>query len=177
MMQKIEYRLLADTDRWRCWIHSKTNLLVLFFSPCQYGWTKALNLSRDEHAIRYEIEKCGHTSVVFTKHPSMIKLEWDSIEVYCKIIQLKNSFWGESCVYICLWFVWIFIALVFIVWMNICIHEIWAVGINGWLLLFANGYSFVNARTLLLSCLGHWMSFMTSSIINVHMLRLTLNSI
>ena len=47
-----------------------------------------------------------------------------------------------------------------------------AVGINGWLLLFANGYSSVNARTLLLSCLGHWMSYMTSSVINVHTLPL-----
>ena len=31
----------------------------------------------------------------------------------------------------------------------------------------ANDYSSVNARTLLLSCLGHWMSYMTSSIIDV----------
>ena len=46
------------------------------------------------------------------------------------------------------------------------------IGINGWLLLFANGYSSVNARTLLLSCLGHWMSYMTSSVIDVHTLPL-----
>ena len=126
MMQKIEYRLLADTDRWRCWIHSKTNLLVFFFSPCQYRWTKALDSFRDKPVIRYEIEKWEYTDVVFAKHAPMIKLEWYSIEVYCKRIQLENSFWGEGCVSICLWFVWVFIALVFIVWMNICIHEIWS---------------------------------------------------
>ena len=41
----------------------------------------ALDSSRDEPTIRYEIEKCGHTGVVFAKYPSMIKLERDSIEV------------------------------------------------------------------------------------------------
>lgn len=46
------------------------------------------------------------------------------------------------------------------------------VGINGWLLLSTNDYSSVNARTLLLSCLGHWMSYMASSIIDVHKLPL-----
>ena len=53
---------------------------------------KTLNSSRDEPTIRYEIEKCGHTGVVFAKYPSMIKLERDSIEVYCKKNQLENSF-------------------------------------------------------------------------------------
>ena len=63
--------------------------------------------SKDEHAMRYEIEKYGYTSVAFAKHPQMIKLEWDSIEVYCKRIQLENSFWDENCVYLCLWLVWV----------------------------------------------------------------------
>ena len=65
--------------------------------------------------MRYEIEKYGYIGVAFTKHPSMIKLECDLIEVYCKRIQLDNSFSDENCVYLCLWFVWVFIALVFIV--------------------------------------------------------------
>ena len=111
------------------------------------------------------------------KYPSMIKLEWDSIEVYCKRIQLENSFWSENCVYICLLFVWVFIALVFIVWMNICIHEIWAVGINGRLLLSANIYSSIGARSLLLSCLRNWMSFMVSFVIDVCTLHLVSNSV
>ena len=51
-----------------------------------------LDSSKDEHAMRYEIETYGYTSVAFAKYPPMIKLEWDSIEVYCKIIQLENSF-------------------------------------------------------------------------------------
>ena len=51
-----------------------------------------LDSSRDEPAIRYEIEKCGYIGVVFAKHPPMIKLKWDSIEVNCKRIQLENSF-------------------------------------------------------------------------------------
>ena len=82
---------------------------------CQYRWTKLLASSRDKPAIRYKVEKYGYIGVVFAKHPSIIKLEWDSIEVYCKRIQLENSFWGESCVYLCLWFVWVFIALVLFV--------------------------------------------------------------
>ena len=81
----------------------------------QYGWTKLFASSRDELAIKYEIEKYGYTDVAFAKHPSKIKLEWDSIELYCKRIQLKNSFWGENCVYLCLWFVWVFTALLFFV--------------------------------------------------------------
>ena len=51
------------------------------------------------------------------------------------------------------------------------------VGINGWLLLSANGYSSVGARMLLLSCLRHLMSFMASSVIDVYTLRLALNSV
>jgi len=78
----------------------------------QYGWTKLLASSKDELAMKYEIEKYGYTSVAFSKQPPMIKLEWDSIEVYCKRIQIENSFWGESYVYLFLWFVWVFIALV-----------------------------------------------------------------
>ena len=54
----------------------------------------------DEAVIRYEMEKHGYTSVAFAKHPPIIKLEWDSIEVYCKRIQLENNLWGESCVYL-----------------------------------------------------------------------------
>ena len=47
---------------------------------------------------RFKIEKKWYTGVVFAKHPLMIKLEWDSIEVYCERIQLENSFWIENCV-------------------------------------------------------------------------------
>ena len=36
----------------------------------------------------------------------------------------------------------------------------------------ANDYSSVNTRTLLLSCLGHWMSYMTSFVIDVRTLPL-----
>ena len=74
-----------------------------------------LDSSRNEPAIRYKIEKYEYTGVVFSKHPLIIKLKWDSIEVYCKRIQLGNSFWDESYVPPCLWFGWVFIALVFIV--------------------------------------------------------------
>ena len=52
-----------------------------------------------------------------------------------------------------------------------------AVDINGWLLLSANGCSFVGARMLLLSCLRNLMSFMASSIIDVRMLLLALNNV
>ena len=34
-----------------------------------------------------------YTDVVFAKNPSMIKLEWDSIEIYYKRIKLGNSSW------------------------------------------------------------------------------------
>ena len=130
MLQKNrQYELLVNTDRRRCWLHPEMNLLVLLFSPCQYGWTKELDLSKDELAIRYEIEKCRYIGVVFGKHPPMIKLEWNSIEINCKRIQIENSFWNEGCVYLCLWFMWVFIALVFIVWMN-AFMKYGAVGIN-----------------------------------------------
>ena len=59
---------------------------------CQYRWTKLLASSRDKPAIRYEVEKYGYIGVAFAKHPLIIKLECDLIEVYCKIIQLENSF-------------------------------------------------------------------------------------
>ena len=89
-------------QRQTCWCCSSLDLqlLVLFFSSCHYRWMKLLASSRDEPAIRYEMEKYGYTGVAFAKHRPMIKLEWDSIEVYCKRIQLENSLWGESCVYL-----------------------------------------------------------------------------
>ena len=52
-----------------------------------------------------------------------------------------------------------------------------AVGINGWFLLFANGYSFVGAHTLFLSYLGHLMSFMALFVVDARTLCLALNSI
>ena len=55
-----------------------------------------MDSSRDGHAIRYEIKKKKYTGVVCAKGTLMIKLKWNSIEVYCKRIQLKNSFWGEG---------------------------------------------------------------------------------
>ena len=64
-------------QRRTCWFCSSQalQLLMLFFSPCQYGWTKLLALSRDELAIRYEMEKYGYTDVAVAKHPQAIKLE------------------------------------------------------------------------------------------------------
>ena len=55
---------------------------------------KALDSSKDEPAIRYEIEKYGYIGVVFAKHPPIIKLERNSIVVYGKRIQLGKSFFG-----------------------------------------------------------------------------------
>ena len=65
---------------------------LCYFPACQYRWTKLLASSRDKPAIRYEVEKYGYIGVAFAKQPPIIKLEWDSIEVYCKRIQLENSF-------------------------------------------------------------------------------------
>ena len=56
-----------------------------------------LDSFRDEPAIN-EIEKKKYTDVVFVKNSSMIKLEWSSIKIYCKRIQLESSFWDENCV-------------------------------------------------------------------------------
>ena len=61
---------------------------------------KALDSSKDEPAIRYEIEKYGYIGVVFAKHPQIIKLERNSIVVYGKRIQLGNSFFGMRVVYL-----------------------------------------------------------------------------
>ena len=74
-----------------------------------------LDSSRDEPAIRYEIEKKKYIGVVCAKGPPRIKLEWNSIEIYHKRIQLGNSFWDKNCLPPSFWFVWVFIALVFIV--------------------------------------------------------------
>ena len=64
-------------QRQTCWCCSSQalQLLMLFFSPSQYGWMKLLALSRDKLAIRYEMEKYGYTDVAVAKHPSTIKLE------------------------------------------------------------------------------------------------------
>jgi len=53
---------------------------------------KALDLFKDEPAIRYEIEKKKYANVACAKGPLKIKLEWNSIEVYHKRIQLVSSF-------------------------------------------------------------------------------------
>ena len=60
---------------WQCSSYLALQLLVLSFSPCQYGWTKALDSSRDKPAMRYEIEKYGYIGVMFAKYPPTIKLE------------------------------------------------------------------------------------------------------
>ena len=63
-----------------------------------------MDSSRDEHAIRYEIKKKKYTGVVCAKGTPMIKLKWNSIEVYQKRIQLGNSFWDENCLPLSFWF-------------------------------------------------------------------------
>ena len=74
-----------------------------------------MDSSRDKPAIRYEIEQKKYTGVVYAKGTLMIKLEWNSIAIYHKRIQLGNSFWDENCLPPSFWFVWVFIALIFIV--------------------------------------------------------------
>ena len=75
---------------------------VVSWTPCQYRWTKVLDSSRDEPTIRYKIEKKKYINVMCANEPPIIKLEWNSIEVSCKRIQLGNSylFIYESCVYL-----------------------------------------------------------------------------
>ena len=63
-----QYELLINTNGWRHWPRPEMNLLVLFFSGCQYRRTKLLDSSRDEPAIRYEMEK-KYTGVVFCQTP------------------------------------------------------------------------------------------------------------
>ena len=59
---------------------------IINWTPRQYRLKKVSN--RDEPVIRYEIEKKEkkYTSVVCGKGHLMIKLEWNSIEIYHKII-------------------------------------------------------------------------------------------
>ena len=66
---------------------------------------KALDLFKDEFALRYEIEKKKYTNVASAKGPLKIKLERNSVEVYHKRIQLVSSFWDGNCVPFNLWFV------------------------------------------------------------------------
>lgn len=67
----------------------------------------ALDSSKDEPIISYEIERKEYIDAVFDKNPQMIKLEWSSIEVYRKRIQLESSFWDKNCVHLSFLFVWI----------------------------------------------------------------------
>ena len=60
----------------------------------------AIDSSRDKTTTRSEVEKEKYTGVVFAKNPLIIKLEMNSIEAYCKRIQLGSSFWGNNCVYL-----------------------------------------------------------------------------
>ena len=55
---------------------------------------------RDEPAIMNEIGKKKYAGVVFAKNPPMIKLEKNSVEVYCKRIRLGFSFWYQNCVFL-----------------------------------------------------------------------------
>ena len=48
---------------------------------------------------------------MFVKNPPIIKLEKNSVELYCKRIQLGSSFWGENCVYLLVLFFSSFIAI------------------------------------------------------------------
>ena len=75
-------------------------LKIVSWTPYQYKWLEALDSSKDEPTIIYEIEKYGYTGEVFAKHPPMIKLEWNSIVVYGKKIQLGNSFFGMRVVHL-----------------------------------------------------------------------------
>ena len=59
---------LTNIYGWRCWPHLEMNLLMLFFSSCQYGRTKLLDSSKDELAIRYKMEK-KYIGVAFCQTP------------------------------------------------------------------------------------------------------------
>ena len=82
-------------------------------SSCLCRWMIRMDSSRDEPAIRYEIEKKKLTGMVFSKNPPMIKLEWNLIEVYRKRIQLGSSFRDENCVPFGFIPLWLYSHLVF----------------------------------------------------------------
>ena len=76
---------------------------------------KLLASSRDEPAIRYEMEKYGYTDVAFAEHRLMIKLEWIQLKYTAKEFNLRIVF-GARVVCTCGALVCVgFIALVFIV--------------------------------------------------------------
>ena len=109
------------------WLYSWWCRKSFSWTPCQYRWTKVLDSSRDEPTIRYKIEKKKYINVVCANEPLIIKLEWNSIEVSCKRIQLGNSYLFMRVVctsgaLVCVGFITLF----FISWMNICIYEIWS---------------------------------------------------
>ena len=64
-----QYELLTNIDGWRRWPRIEMNLLMLFFSGCQYGRTNLLDSSKDELAIRYEMEKKKYIGVAFCQTP------------------------------------------------------------------------------------------------------------
>jgi len=70
-----------------------------------------MDSSRNKPVIRSEVEQEKYVSVVFAKNPSMIKLKRNSIEPYCKRIQLRSSFWGENCLYLLVLFFYGFKAI------------------------------------------------------------------
>ena len=78
---------------------------------------------------KFEMEKKEYIDVVFAKHPSMIKLEWNLVEVYCKRIQLRSSFRGENCVYLLVLFLFAFIGILSLV-SNRSLHSFSFVTIN-----------------------------------------------
>ena len=74
----------------------------------------AIDSSRDKTTTRSEVEKEKYTRVVFAKNPLIIKLEMNSIEAYCKKIQLGSNFWGNNCVYLLVLFFFGFIAILYL---------------------------------------------------------------
>ena len=135
---------------------------IVGWTPCQYRWTKVLDSYRDKPTIRYEIEKKKYTGVVYAKGPLMIMLEWNSIGAYCKRIQLGNNFWGENCLPPSFGLCGFYSSCI-----N-CLNEYLHLWDMKSLVLMAGFYCLPMAnRPLvpiwysLISCLGHWMSFIS----------------
>ena len=57
----------------------------------------------------YDANNQQSTGLGFAKNPLMIKLERNSLGMYCKRIQLESNFWNENCVYLLVSFCFLFI--------------------------------------------------------------------
>ena len=113
---------------------------------CLCGWTMTMDSSKNKPVIRSKVKQEKYTSVVFVKNPPMIKLKRNSIEAYCKRIQLRSSFWGENCVYLLVLFFSGFIAILSLV-SNRSLHSFSFVMVN---MLQANALICVTPSFLLL---------------------------